>query len=113
MSGFETFFGALAAIGGLGGGASLVQMLLTRRKFAAEAKKLGVEADDLISGRALEMYDRAMKAADNAEKKVQACRDELDALRDHVDHLERIMRDAGLTPPPFRWPLLHLGGGRS
>ena len=37
----------------------------------AEARQLDVSAEDVLSGRALEMYDRAMKAAQRAEQKAE------------------------------------------
>lgn len=110
MNALLAVFAALGAIGGLGGIAAVAYIGVTRRKINAEARKLGVEADDVLSGRALEMYDRAMSEARDAKTEAQSCRAELRALHDHVDRLERIMRNADLDPPAFRWPLYEIGG---
>lgn len=97
-------FATVGGIGGLSGIAAIAYIGVTRRKIRAEARQLDVSAEDVLSGRALEMYDRAMKAAQRAEQKAERAEHEVRALRDHVDHLERIMRDAGLTPPVYAPP---------
>lgn len=98
------FFAALGGLGGLGGLASLAYIGVTRQRIAAQARKIGVDADDVLSGRALDMYDRANKAAAVADAKAETCRAKLDAVLDHVDHLERLMRDAGMHPPQLVFP---------
>lgn len=108
MNTLVAVFAAIGGLGGLGGLAALFYVTSTKRKINAEARKIGVDADDVISGRALEMYDRAMTEAREAKADAHRCHEKLDALEDHVDRLERLMRDAGLDPPPFRWPLLRV-----
>lgn len=122
MDGLTVVFGAIAAIGGAGGIVSLVLVTANRKKITAEARLIGVNADDVLSGRALEMYDRAMREATGAKTEVSSCREEVRALRTHVDILERHigrledqMIDAGLqpnqpTPAPFHWPPYVMGG---
>lgn len=97
----------LAAIGvlvGSGGVGALINARRTNHKITAEARKLGVEADDVLLGRALEMYEKALAAAERAEQRAEQLGREVRALHDHVDRLERIMRDADLDPPAFLWP---------
>lgn len=114
-------FGVIAALGGIGGVVSLLLVSANRSKIRSEARLIGVNADDVLSGRALQMYDRAMTEAGQAKEEAHSCRTELRALRrhvdlveDHVDTLSRQMRDAGLEPPPppapFVWPVPAPGG---
>ncbi len=110
MNTVTALFGLLGMVGGLGSLSAAFYVGVTRRKIGAEARLLGVNADDIMSGRALGMYDRAMKEAGEAKAEARACREKVDALEDHIDRLERMMRDAGLTPPPFRWPPLQAAG---
>lgn len=111
MSTFLAVFGSLGALGGLGGLVTFLNARATRVKLKAEADKISnearvadVSADDILLGRALEMYEKAMQAAERAEARVAQLDTQVRALRDHVDHLERIMRDEGLDPPKFLWP---------
>lgn len=105
-------FSIIASGGFLGALGSLFYVRATGRKLNAETHKYGVDADVSLSGQALEWVkearDASVKAdakAERAEMKTDACRAELDALRDHVsDVLEPMMRQNGMTPPPFVWP---------
>lgn len=106
MTTLVAVFGLIGGLGGLGGLGALFYVTSTKRKLNAEARKIGVDANDVISGRALEMYDKAMHRLEAAERKAEVCGQKVDALTDHVDHLNRIMRDAGMEPPAFRWPPL-------
>lgn len=110
--------GTVLGAGGAGGLVAIAYIRVTKTKIRAEARKLDVDADDVLLGGALKMYQQAMDAAERAEKKADAAEEKADAaeerasanqkevraLRDHVDHLESIMRDAGLTPPKFDYP---------
>lgn len=113
MTTLVAVFGLIGGIGGLGGLSALFYVTSTKRRLNAEARKIGVDADDVISGRALEMYDRVRNEAAEAKAEARACRAKVDALSDHVDHLNRIMRDAGLEPPVFHWPSLEIVDGSS
>lgn len=103
-------FGILGSVGGLGSLVAVAYVVPTRRKLGAETALMGVTADDMLSRRTLEMFKEARTAAESAERKAQACRDELDLLRDHIDELERLMRAAGMTPPPAPKRLHQIGG---
>ncbi len=105
-------FTAIASLGGLSGIAAIGYISVTRRKIGAEARKIGVDADDVMSGRALEMYDRAMQEAREAKSEARGCYERLNASEDHADILERMLRDQGIVPPPFQYPLLTIGGDR-
>lgn len=103
--------GAVLGTGGIGGIGAVAYIRVTKTKIRAEARKIDVDADDVLLGRALEMYERVREAAERAESKADAAEQraaenakEVRALRDHVDHLERIMRNSGLTPPTFTYP---------
>jgi hypothetical protein len=104
MNTLPLIFAVLAAATGAGGISGLVRVFFDRRKVNAEAHKIGVDADDVLSGRALQMYDRAMTEAIDAKREVRYLNERLAALEDHVDILERLMRDGGLDPPPFSVP---------
>jgi hypothetical protein len=104
MTTLVAVFTAISALGGLGGLAAFAYVSVTRRKINAEARKLEVEPDVLISQQAMEMYDRMAKRAKDAEAKA-------DALAAHIVELERVLREHGITPPPFRWPPLGLVSG--
>lgn len=108
MSTVTIIFAGIAALGGLGGFAALAYVGVTRRKIAAEAKKLDVDADVLLSGKALEMYDRVSKEAKDARGEAQNARARIGALEAHVRELESVLRSHGITPPPFRWPPLEI-----
>lgn len=110
MNTWVAVFAAIGGLGGLGGLTAAFYVTATKRKLNAEARKIGVDAEDVISGRALEMYDRVRQEASEARKEARECHARMDALEDHVDHLNRIMRDHGLDPPVFRWPLLFVDG---
>lgn len=112
-------FGVLSALGGFGGIAAGIKVFLDRKKIGAEAKKLGVETDDLLSGRAIEMFREARKESQEAKQEakdatgaVALCRTEVDSLRDHIDVLEKMMRDANppLIPPAVPPRLYQIGG---
>jgi len=94
-------FTAISALGGLGGLGALFYVGVTRRKINAEARKLEVEPDVLISQQAMNMYDRVSREAKDARQRA-------DALAAHVIELETILREHGIVPPPFRWPPLGL-----
>lgn len=104
-------FGFITSLGGLAGVAALINVRSQRGKINAEAKKIGVDADAVVSDKALEMYQLARTEAQEAKAEARECREKVMALEDHVDHLERIMRDSGLKPPPFHYPLLRIEGG--
>lgn len=99
-----TVFAAIAGLGGLAGISSLIKVNSERAKAKAEAKKIGVEADAIVSDQALEMYALARKEAQEAKEEAQECRRMVSALESHVDKLERIMWDNGLKPPLFKYP---------
>lgn len=111
MTTFLAVLGAVGALGGFGGLVAFLNARAVRGKLEAEADKINnearvadVSADDILLGRALEMYEKAMQAAERAEVRVAQLDCQVRALRDHVDHLERIMRNEGLDPPKFEWP---------
>ncbi|HEY5420930.1 MAG TPA: hypothetical protein VIL10_09355 [Marmoricola sp.] len=111
LSTFQVIFGLLAALGGLAGAASLVSSVSQRVKINAEAKRIGVDADMVMSDKALEMYALARSEAQEAKSEAAGARMDsrncwllVDALRDHVDRLSRMMRDNGMKPPRFRAP---------
>lgn len=104
MSTLTALFGVLGAVGGVGGIATLAYIGRTRQKIGAEARKIGVEADDVISGRAMEMYDRVLKELNAAKARQTSLEELVGALRDHVDVLESLMRANNLTPPRFVAP---------
>lgn len=113
LSAFQIIFGALAGLGGLAGTASLVTSVSQRVKINAEAKRIGVDSDMVMSDKALEMYSLARSEAQEAKSESQKSRIEarncyllVNALEDHVDHLTRLMRDNGMRPPKFRPPVL-------
>lgn len=124
MTVWAIVFGMLGGIGGISGIAAGIYIVPTYRKLKADAKKVGVETDILLSGKALEMYDRAMgeataakteaagarEEAAAARRGTQLCRDEVDLLRDHIDGLEDMMRAANLVPPPVPPRLYQIGG---
>lgn len=110
MNALTLVFAGFAGLGGLGGFVALFLVRSNRKKIDAEARLLGVKADDVLSGRALEMYDRAIKAAESADSRAARCNEKVDALERHVGKLEREMRAAGMTPEPFVWPLYQVGG---
>lgn len=99
MTTLVAVFTAVSALGGLGGLAAFAYVSATRRKINAEAKKLDVDADVLLSGKALEMYDRVSKEAREARRRIAK-------LEAHIRELEEVLRKHGITPPPFRWPPL-------
>lgn len=90
-------FTAISAVGGLGGIAAFAYVSATRRKINAEAKKLDVDADVLMSKQAIELYDRVSREAKDARRRIAR-------LETHVRELEDVLRRHGITPPPFRWP---------
>lgn len=101
-------FTAISALGGLGGLAAFAYVTATRRKINAEAKKLDVDADVLMSDRALEMYDRVTREAKDLRSQVGGCLARQSALEEHVRLLEDELRTHGIKPPPFRWPVLEI-----
>lgn len=115
MDGVVLLFGIFAAIGGLGGCAAVVSVFFQRKRFNAEARKLGVEGDVLISEKALQMYEHMHKEAVEAKAESTRCQRRIRVLEIHIQRLERHtmrleqqMREAGLQPAPFRFPLLSL-----
>lgn len=105
MTTLVAVFTALSTIGTLGGLSAFFYVRANLTKIRAEAKKLEVEPDVLISQQAMEMYDRMAQRAKDAEAKA-------DALAAHIVELEQVLREHGITPPPFRWPPLGLVGGQ-
>lgn len=97
MTTLVAVFTAVSALGGLGGLVAFAYVSVTRRKINAEARKLEVEPDVLLSKQAMEMYDRVSREAKDATARA-------DALAAHMIELEQILRQHGITPPPFRWP---------
>lgn len=111
MTVLTVVFAGIAALGGLGGFAAFLVVHDQRTKIRAEAKKLDVDADVLMSDRALELYDRVSREAKDARSRANSCEDRMDALEDHVNLLNRLVRDLGGNPPPFRYPILNLASG--
>lgn len=106
MSTLSVAFTALSGLGGLAGIAAFFNVVIQRKRINAEARKIGVDADVVMSDQALKMYELARAEAQEAKQEARECRQRQIALEDHVDRLERIMRDAHLEPPPFQYPVL-------
>ena len=73
LSTFQVIFGLLAALGGLAGAASLVSSVSQRVKINAEAKRIGVDADMVMSDKALEMYALARSEAQEVQRVQPGC----------------------------------------
>lgn len=103
MSALQTVFYGLASLGGLGTLASVINAMNAKSKIRAESKKIGVDADVVVSDQALKMYTLARKEAQEAKREAAECRRLVTALESHVDKLERIMWSNGLKPPLFTY----------
>lgn len=104
MSPLVVLFGGISALGGLTGIATFAYVTATRRKINAEAAKLEVEPNVLLSQAAMEMYDRVTARLRETEAKNER-------LETHVRELETVLREHGITPP--RWPPLESVRGDS
>ena len=87
----------VSALGGIAGGVSVYQMRAQKRQINAQAKKLEVEPEVLLSQQAMDMFDRVVKQLRTEEAKSAR-------LEAHVRELEDVLRKHGITPPP--WPPL-------
>lgn len=106
MNTFQIIFGTITSVGGLAGLAALMTAINQRRKIHAEATRIGVDSDMVISDKALDMYRLARLEAQEAKRESRNCQRMVEALRDHVDELEDLMRSAGMRPPPFVAPTM-------
>jgi hypothetical protein len=106
LSTFQIIFGLLTSLGGLAGLAALYSAILQKSKINAEAKRIGVDSDMVMSDKALEMYRMARNEAQEAKNDARNCQIMLRAVMVHVDDLERQMRNAGMRPAKFKPPIV-------
>ena len=102
---FSIITSGVAALSVLG---TFLYVRETKRKIAAEAKKLEVEPEVLLSQSAMEMLREARIDAKSARSEAKESKAYANALAAHVVELETVLRGHGITPPPFRWPPIGL-----
>lgn len=101
MSTLSQVFTVVSGLGTLGTLAVFFYVREMRRKLLAEAKKLEVEPEVLLSQQAMDMFDRVVRQLRTAEAKNER-------LEAHVRELEVVLRQHNITPPP--WPPLKVVG---
>lgn len=104
MSGWQIFALVMSSLAGLGVVGSFLYIRETRRKITAEAKKLEVEPEVLLSQQAMEMYDRLRAELKDTQQELRSERTARERVESHVRELEDELRRHGITPP--RWPPL-------
>lgn len=105
-SNWQIFAIGLSVLATVVGGGALFYIRETRRKILAEARKLEVEPEVLLSEQAMRMLDRIETRLVAEEAKSARLEAKNDRLEEHVRALEEELRRHEITPP--QWPPLRV-----